>query len=194
MVAVLLAEFFGTIPYMLAWNMNDGNNSPALVLFTMICITGPISGGHLNPALTLSVYIERNQYGRYACLAISMAVAQILGCLAALAIGFMLRVQIPIVEQPGEVYFVPGQYPFYPGIIDKVEGLPAYGQVFLAEMAGATLFLFFVMVAKFEIEKGVDYWMPCVGVAVALVFTSRIFNDVSGGLYNPAVALALICW
>jgi glycerol uptake facilitator-like aquaporin len=75
MIAAVIMEFFGVIGYSLAVNMNNGTNVVALVMFIMIVSTQSISGGHLNPSLTLGVYLERNTYLSYACWAISMVIA-----------------------------------------------------------------------------------------------------------------------
>jgi glycerol uptake facilitator-like aquaporin len=75
MIAAVIMEFFGTIGYSLAVNMNDGTSVVAFVMFVMIVSTQSISGGHLNPTLTLGVYLERNTYLSYACWGISMVFA-----------------------------------------------------------------------------------------------------------------------
>ena len=75
MVAAVLAEFVAIIGYSLAVNMNDGTHVVPLVMFTMICCSMGISGGHINPALTLGVYIERNKFCGYACWAFSIMCA-----------------------------------------------------------------------------------------------------------------------
>ena len=75
MIAAVIMEFFGVIGYSLAVNMNNGTNVVALGMFIMIVSTQSISGGHLNPTLTLGVYLERNTYLANACWAISMVIA-----------------------------------------------------------------------------------------------------------------------
>ena len=75
MIAAVIMEYFGVIGYSLAVNMNSGTNIVPLVMFIMIVSTQSISGGHLNPSLTLGVYLERNAYLSYACWAISMVIA-----------------------------------------------------------------------------------------------------------------------
>jgi len=59
MLPVLICEFMGTLMLEFAYNLNDGSAYPALVLATIILMTQHISGGHLNPAVTVAVYVER---------------------------------------------------------------------------------------------------------------------------------------
>ena len=59
MVIVCLVEFLGIFCYELCNNLYDGSNWPALVYMTFMIICYRISGGHLNPAVTLGVYIEQ---------------------------------------------------------------------------------------------------------------------------------------
>ena len=61
---VLLAEFLGTCGLMLVYNMSDGSTAPAFTLYIMMMLTLGISGGHLNPAVTLGVFIERREFSR----------------------------------------------------------------------------------------------------------------------------------
>ncbi len=108
MIAAVIMEYFGTLGYSLAVNMNDGTHVAAFVLFVMIINTQTISGGHLNPTLTIGVYLERNTYLSYACWAISIVCAQVLGAFSALLIGFCLRVTMPVEGVENKYYFVPG--------------------------------------------------------------------------------------
>lgn len=114
MIAAVFMEFFGVIGYSLAVNMNGGTNIVALVLFVMIINTQSISGGHLNPALTLGVYLERNSYLKNACWTLSIFIAQVGGAFFALLIGYLLRVTMPVPGVDNQYYFVPGQNPFVP--------------------------------------------------------------------------------
>jgi glycerol uptake facilitator-like aquaporin len=108
MIATILCEFFAIIGYSLAVNLNDGTHVTALIMFTMIlCISG-ISGGHINPALTLGVYIERNKFCSYACWALSIMIAQLAGAIVALGIGWLIRVLMPADGKGEAFYFVPG--------------------------------------------------------------------------------------
>lgn len=49
-----------------------------------------------------------------------------IGAFGGMFAGWLLRVEMP--KETGDgYYYVPGQYPFYPKIVDETEGLPAYG-------------------------------------------------------------------
>jgi len=69
-LVVCLVEFFGILCYEICNNLYSGSNYPCFVYMTFMIICMPITGGHLNPAVTIGVYIERREYKRnavYAC-------------------------------------------------------------------------------------------------------------------------------
>lgn len=127
MIMVVITELLGIMGYSLAVNLNDGTHVAPLMLFTMICVTQTISGGHLNPALTLAVYIERNKLISYALWALTIGVSQLIGAMGGIFMGYILRAELPANADATIFYFVPGQYPFIPKIIEETRGLPAYG-------------------------------------------------------------------
>lgn len=105
---VLLTEFLGTIFFILAFNMNsDGTVLVPFMLFSLIIATGTISGGHMNPGVTVAVYVEREKYKSNFCFMIMIIFAQILGAFCAMAFGFLLRVSMPVEGKEDEFYFVP---------------------------------------------------------------------------------------
>jgi hypothetical protein len=65
----------------------------------------------------------------------------------------LLRAELPVDNDATSFYFVPGQYPFYPKIVDETRGLPAYGQVFLAELLGSMIIVLVILHMKDEIYK-----------------------------------------
>jgi glycerol uptake facilitator-like aquaporin len=148
MLAVIICEFFGTAFFELAYNLNDGNSYPALVLATIILLTQHISGGHINPAVSLAVYIERQKYLNNLCFMLLIMFAQFLGAFTGFAFSYLLRTTIPItslaeedINQHNKWVYVPDQNPFYPKILDKVGTVPAYGQVLLAETMGTLVYI-----------------------------------------------------
>ena len=56
---VCIYEMTGTALLVYAVNVSNGNPfAIAFTLFTCILITGPISGGHCNPAVTTGVFVS----------------------------------------------------------------------------------------------------------------------------------------
>lgn len=57
-IAVISTEFFGMAMLELGYNLSNHAGWTPFLYFVLIAITAKISGGHLNPAITLAVYIE----------------------------------------------------------------------------------------------------------------------------------------
>lgn len=75
MVAVICTEFFGCVGYALCYNLCENIELIPLVLFSMVILTQKISGGHINPAVTFGVYLERQRYGTNFCFALTTIIA-----------------------------------------------------------------------------------------------------------------------
>jgi len=87
-----IAEFIGVTVFLTAITASIENVSPlislAIALGIMILVTGPISGGHLNPAVSLYFYIKREiTLGTL----LAYVGAQLLGGLAGAALGHFLH-------------------------------------------------------------------------------------------------------
>ena len=190
--SVLLAEFLGTAGISLAFNMSDGTVVVAIVYYLMIMLTGGISGGHLNPAITLGVYISQKELGKNGVFAMGIVIAQVLGALAALPVGYMLRVSFA--DQQGHENLEPGINAWAPPILVATDGKPAYGQVMLAEVIGGFLVVMSVLKAKMEIGNGADPALWVGLIAVAFYVAADLFSGISGGFVNPACALAQNIW
>jgi glycerol uptake facilitator-like aquaporin len=95
MAPILLTEFTGSLLVMLAFNMaGDDTLVVPLTYFAMIVSCYDLSGGLLNPGVTLGVYISTKRYVHNLLFMIIIIVAQTLGCLFALGLGYLLRVQM----------------------------------------------------------------------------------------------------
>lgn len=145
MMGAMVFEFFGTLGYMLAFNITANIDLLPFVLFSMIVCVFKVSGGHLNPALSLGVYIGRKHFKSDFCYLLTYWVGQLSGALLALGLGIWLRVTIPL---NSSFYFVPDQNPYFPAIIKTTNGLPCYGQVFLAETLGSFMLVLVVLGIK----------------------------------------------
>lgn len=90
---------------------------------------------------------------------------------------------------------MPSQNPFYPKIIDKVDGAPAYGQVLLAETIGTGMFVLMVLFIKLECEQNPqNAYNACLTIPVGLYAIVTMFSEISGGIVNPGFIIAGICW
>lgn len=58
MMAAIVIEFFGSVGLMVCVNIKTAWYAPALFYFIFYLIMGRISGGHINPAISLGVYTQ----------------------------------------------------------------------------------------------------------------------------------------
>jgi len=136
------------------------------VLMVMVYATGYISGGHLNPAVTLAVWIRGKLPTREV---LPYIIAQILaGILAALVAKVFAKVGNPI---------TPAEFPFYPAALAE----------FLYTFALCYVIL---NVATAEANAGNSFY----GLAIGFTVTVGAFTvgRISGGVFNPAVAAGLV--
>lgn len=59
---MLSVEFVGTLCLELAFNLRISPGPLAGIYFVILLCTILISGGHLNPAITLAVWIEQKEF------------------------------------------------------------------------------------------------------------------------------------
>lgn len=91
MYARYLAEFFGTLLFVLAIVMTGQPFMIAAAFLAIILLTGPVSGGHINPAVTLSMVFKGDLP---VATAAPYIIAQIAGGLAAVQIAKMLKARM----------------------------------------------------------------------------------------------------
>ena len=167
-------EFIGTFFLVLTVVLTTNNPGIApmaplaigAMLMAMVFAGGHISGGHYNPAVTLAVYmrgkIEMNE-------AIVYTVVQILGAAAAAAIGVYLH------GCGGGA------------AIDLHSNGDPMGSV-LAELLGTFALAYVVLnVATTSSNAGNSHDGLAIGFTMMVSFYA--FGDISGGAFNPAVAI-----
>ena len=143
---VMIAEFLGTCGLILSVNMVNSTTHVSIACFVMIVLFGGISGGHINPAVTVGVWIEQKKYAENLCFALMIMCAQFIGSVFALVIGYMLRVTV--ITSAGVESFSPRVNTFAPPILISTDGKPSYGQVMLAETIATFVFVMMVLTMK----------------------------------------------
>ena len=81
-LVVCVYEFLGTAMLSYALLMSTGDAiAVSMVVFCLILILGPISGAHMNPAVSIGVFIEQKKFGQDIMLLLLILVAEILGAI-----------------------------------------------------------------------------------------------------------------
>ena len=92
---ILLTELIGTCLLMLSANMAGSELLVVpLTYFALIVCTYEVSGGLLNPAISVGVYIGEKKYVKHLLFMFFICIAQLVGALLALCLGYLLRVTI----------------------------------------------------------------------------------------------------
>jgi glycerol uptake facilitator-like aquaporin len=81
-------EFLGMVIFLVG--INCSQNNPAVValgLFISATLTGRLSGGHFNMAITFAVYLVEGKYLQNAPVALSVALVDLIGAFTAMVIS-----------------------------------------------------------------------------------------------------------
>lgn len=172
-----IVEFIGTFFLILAISIvviKGETGLPALigigtVLMAMIYAGGHISDAHYNPAVTLAFYI---QGGIKTSLTLGYIVAQLLAAFTApYAASIILSENTELVE------------PTFLMLHTKPS--------LIAEFLGTFALVFVIMnVARGKGTKGNSFYGLAIGFTV--IGCAYIFGSVSGGVFNPAVAISVV--
>lgn len=171
-VWVLISELLGTA--MLAAAINWGGTSSGtphcagLTIFIMAQVFGPISGGHFNPAITLSMMIKHRHVtcGPAIVYGILIIFAQIIGAMIGCGICLM---GFPLGAQTGST--LPSAGGHYLTQLCPANGCndegALMGQTFLVEFMMTFLFVtFYLQIAKENGAKDVPINALAIGVAL----------------------------
>ncbi len=167
-----LVELIGTFLFVLVVGMTvispgAGNLAPlaiGCILMIMVYAGGHVSGGHYNPAVTLSVWMRGRCAGSDV---LPYWVFQILGALAASQV----------------VCFLKGNPTVTPQIL-------SVGTSLVAEFIGTFTLCYVVLnVATAKATAGNSYFGLAIGFAVVVM--AYALGGVSGGAFNPAIATGI---
>ncbi len=184
----LAAEFIGT--FLLAGVVIAGQGQPIFMLFALVGIVlmiGSISGGHVNPAITVGAWVTR----RIGWLrAVGYLFAQFLGAAAAF---FTLQAFIggaPAISEAQQAYGQTAPTLFQAINVSTIAGREWY--VFFSELLGTAILGFAIANASRVKDSLTAAFTAGFGLFIALMIAVTIGGFVSASaIINPAVALAL---
>lgn len=165
--AVLSGEYIGTLGIALAFG---------LVLLAIAYAVGPISGSHVNPAVTLGMLVARRITVRTA---VEYWIAQILGAIAGAALLLLVAEQVPGLRTHGA--FGTNGYGYRSAV-----GINIFG-AFVAELIMTFLLVFVVLAVTRRIAVVGFDGLP---IGMALVVVHLIGIPLTGTGVNPARSLA----
>lgn len=175
MLGALFAEMFGTFVLAAAVLLTSGSIIiAALTVVIMVMALSRLSGGHLNPGVTIALLATRQisvlRAGGY-------IVAQLLGAMLALLVvtQFVSTGQPdPNLGQPMKVF--------------EAQALVGDWRPFFAELLGAIVFGFGLAASILNKKEGIDAGYTIGG---SLLLGLLLASQASAAILNPAVALGL---
>ena len=163
--AVLAGDKIGFLGVSLAFGLS---------LLAMVYAIGPISGCHINPAVTVGILLSKKMESRYA---VGYIVAQVVGAVAAAALLLLIAKGAPGGYDPSVAGFAANGYGEHsPGGYNLLSA-------FLVEIV-LTFFLVFTVLGATDIKAPVGF----AGVAIGLVLTliHLVGIPVTNTSVNPA--------
>ncbi len=179
----LIAEFMGTLFFVMTALLVDGAAAAAAVLTVVIYSLGHISGGHFNPAVSLAVFLRGRMSKKEL---VEYAIAQTVAAVVAVLIYKFLhdyRAAVPKVFEEME------------RLVSQAAKTEAARVPFVRALIGEFLFTFLLVFTVLQVSTtralaGNTFY----GAAVGLCFYGGItvISRLSGGALNPALGLALV--
>ena len=178
---IFMYEFLGVIVLISAINISQGNVAAiGFTLFMILLVTGPISGGHLNPAVSLGVLINRGATADRTLQCFIMILAQMSAAVVATEINVALLQE--------------GNRKIASKIPVLTLNTAGYQQALAIELCCTYVFVTANLLIKDpKVRKhvvGGSTWLGCATIAITLVAMHTMAAPKTGGAINPAVSLA----
>lgn len=174
-------EFFGMVLFLVGINCSGNDASVAsLGLFVAATLTGRVSGGHFNMAITFAVYFMEGKLKKNMSIALIVMAIDILGAFTAMAIsaGLLGKENIFLLVPPKELNNQTTSYLFY---------------LLIVEAFFTMIFVSIVLSVKYRrVSATSDGMLSNLTVAIGLYVVVRMAGPLSGGGVNPTIALACI--
>ena len=176
-----LFEYFGMILFLVGINCSGNDASvAALGLFVAATLTGRLSGGHFNMAITFAVYIVEGKWRNNLAIALIVAFVDIAGAFTAMAIsaGLLGEKNVFTLIPPGEINNYTNSYLMY---------------LLLVEAFFTMIFVSTVLSVKYrKVSATSDGMLSNLTVAIGLYVVVRMAGPLSGGGVNPTIGTASI--
>jgi glycerol uptake facilitator-like aquaporin len=172
-LGALVAELVGTFVLTMAVLNTQGNAIVAAVtIIILVLMLSALSGGHINPAITIAMWVTRKMSGLRA---IGYLVAQFLGAMLAVVVvsRFLEGAMDPLTGAQAKLFAINATDEWKP---------------FFGELVGALLFGFGVAAAVFTKREGFE---TAFTVGGSLLLGLIVAASGSSAILNPAVALAV---
>lgn len=200
-IIVCVYEALGTALLVAAVNLSMGNAAAVgVALFAIAMFLGPVSGGHVNPAVTLAVLLREGLSNIMFAIMImfSQLVGAVIGCLISFGTNHTKTIDNPIPGQDDIKIVVNGPARLCPPpnmakkstegkiLCEPYNGLAGFNML-LAEIIGTFIFISVIMSVKYH-NGAVDV-LNALTVGGTLFGVINIAGPVSGAAINPAVGL-----
>lgn len=187
-VWVLLYELMGTALLLLAINNSAAGGetvpySAAIGLFGIIMLIGPVSGGHVNPAVSTAVFVREGKFSNIIYFFLIIA-AQLLGagCGVALLLGYASKLDDNDPSKtPRIALLCPHDSNCDP---DGRQTMNA----FVAEMFGTFIFTSVILSVKYN-NGATELAFNAFVIAITLYNVIQQTKNISGAAINPAVGV-----
>lgn len=187
-------EFLGTFCLVGAINASTANPAAiGLTFFFLLMLCSPVSGGHMNPAVTIGVFInkvskarEDGTFGSLVLQAFNMIFGQVCGALFSMEIFFCI---LERKQEDGEVINASD----FPHLKSRAD---AWEQAMSIEMIVTCIFVGSVLLVKNNVSKvtvaGEDGLgiFGCAVQALSLTGMILVAGNHTGASLNPAVSIS----
>jgi len=167
-------EGFATFLFMCAIFFTKGDAAVfAFGMWVILTVFGPISGAHVNPAITIGFYFTEQDWV-YGLIKMSLYITfQFIGCIAGIFLGVVI-----VGEHTFEIH-------------SKLVGVTSW-EIFFAEFFFTGTFFFIIAIATHAKYPPCKIGAINCAIIVAWFYCAVISGaKLSGAAYNPAVLLAL---
>lgn len=176
-----LFEYFGMVLFLVGINCSGNDASvAALGLFVAATLTGRLSGGHFNMAITFAVYVMEGKWRNNLPIALAVTAVDLLGAFTAMTIsaGLLGQKNVFILIPPGEINNLSTPYLMY---------------LLIVEAFFTMIFVSTVLSVKYrKVSATTDGMLSNLTVAIGLYVVVRMAGPLSGGGVNPTIGTATI--